>query len=306
MADNTPIKVFISYSHKDEEFKAALVEHLAMLRHDGVIADWDDCKIEPGSEWDDEIRQQLEASQIIVLMISASFLASRYIWEVELKRAMERHDAGQACVIPVFCRECDWKGAPFGKLQGVRRGAKPIKQFDDPDAAYTEVAEAIRQASESLRSTPHPPLHTPQSGIALSRLPHGAEKLFGRDEELKRLDDAWADPNTHVVSIVAWGGVGKTALTVEWMTRLAHRDWSGVERYFDWSFYSQGTRGQGAASADTFIAAALAHFGDPDPQAGSAWDRGERLARLVAERPTVLILDGVERSSTRRGLWLGS
>jgi len=130
--------------------------------------------------------------------------------------------------------------------------------------------------------------------ISTYRLPHGTENLVGREEELERLEEAFADPGTHVVSIVAWAGVGKTALAVDWMTRLAARDWPGVERYFDWPFYSQGTREQGAASADTFIEAALEHFGDPNPLAGSAWDRGERLARLVAERPTVLVLDGLE------------
>jgi len=130
--------------------------------------------------------------------------------------------------------------------------------------------------------------------IAVSKLPHGAEVLVGRDEELRRLDDAWAHSGTHVVSIVAWGGVGKTALAVEWMTRFAKRNWEGVDAYFDWSFYSQGTREQGAASADQFIAAALGHFRDADPQAGSPYDRGERLARLVAQQRTLLILDGLE------------
>ena len=146
--------------------------------------------------------------------------------------------------------------------------------------------EELRPASDAIDQT--------RPRISTSRLTHGTENLVGREEELERLDEAFADPGTHVVSIVAWAGVGKTALAVEWMTRLAARDWPGVERYFDWSFYSQGTREQGAASADTFIEAALEHFGDPDPKAGSGWDRGERLAGLVAERPTVLVLDGVE------------
>ena len=132
------------------------------------------------------------------------------------------------------------------------------------------------------------------AAIALSRLPHGAEVLVGREDELERLDDAWADGGTHVVSIVAWGGVGKTALAVEWMGRFAERDWEGVDAYLDWSFYSQGTREQGAASADLSIAGALGHFGDPDPQAGSPYDRGERLAKLVAQRRALLTLDGLE------------
>ena len=133
-----------------------------------------------------------------------------------------------------------------------------------------------------------------QPRIAPSKLPAGAEVLIGRDAELEVLDDALNDAGTHVVEFVAWGGVGKSALAVEWMTRLAARDWPGIERYFDWSFYSQGTREQSAVSADTFIAEALDFFDDPDPQAGSPHDRGDRFAELVARKPTVLIVDGLE------------
>jgi hypothetical protein len=133
-----------------------------------------------------------------------------------------------------------------------------------------------------------PPLFSPV------RLHHSAERLFGREEELKRLDAAWDDPKTHVLTIVAWGGVGKTSLVVEWMARKAADGWPGFERVFDWSFYSQGTREQGSASAELFIAEALKFFGDPDPTQGSSWDRGERLARLVADRKSLLVLDGLE------------
>ena len=294
MASDAPIHIFVSYSHRNEDDKDRLVTHLKLMERQGLVAPWDDRQIAPAEEWEPAIKEHLERAGLIILLISADFLASDYCWGKELKRAMGRHDAGEAKVVPVFAQPCDWKGAAFGKLQGVPQDAVPISDFPNPEFGFAEAAKAIRQAVENLRSNPQSPVRDPQSSIALSRLPHGAEKLFGRDEELKRLDDAWADTGTHVVSIVAWGGVGKTALAVEWMVRLAQRDWAGVERYFDWSFYSQGTRGQGAASADIFIAAALAHFGDPDPQAGSAWDRGERLARLVAQRPTVLILDGVE------------
>jgi hypothetical protein len=137
----------------------------------------------------------------------------------------------------------------------------------------------------------------PQSGavkVALTRLRHGAEALVGREEELARLDAGWNDPQTNVLTIVAWGGVGKTALVVDWMARMAADDWRSAERVFDWSFYSQGTSETSAASADQFMSEALKWFGDADPTQGSPWDKGERLARLVAERRALLVLDGVE------------
>jgi hypothetical protein len=133
------------------------------------------------------------------------------------------------------------------------------------------------------------------TGIAVSKLPAGATrtKLIGRSTELRKLTNALKG-DTHVLSLVAWGGTGKSALTAHWMVRLAKRNWGDIERYFDWSFYSQGTKGEQGTSADLCIAEALRFFGDPDPQAGSPHDRGDRLARLAAEQPTLLILDGLE------------
>ena len=127
-----------------------------------------------------------------------------------------------------------------------------------------------------------------------SKLPKGAELLIGRDAEIEELDRALTCTRTHIIEFVAFGGVGKSALVVDWMGRLSANNWPGIECYLEWSFYSQGTRDQGAVSSDVFIAKALAFFGDPDPQLGSAHDRGNRLAELVAQQPTVLILDGLE------------
>ncbi|MCU0753804.1 MAG: hypothetical protein MUE46_01610 [Xanthomonadales bacterium] len=132
--------------------------------------------------------------------------------------------------------------------------------------------------------------------LAASRLTrHAARNFFGREPELELLDQAWANPRIHVLSIVAWGGVGKTSLVTQWIaTRMAAVDWPGVERYFDWSFYSQGTGDSRQTSADLFIHDALRFFGDPDPVKGSPWERGERLAGLVRQHRTLLVLDGIE------------
>ena len=127
-----------------------------------------------------------------------------------------------------------------------------------------------------------------------TKLRHTAERLIGRDEDLSRLDAAWNDPHKNVVIVRAFGGMGKTSLVATWMAELALKKWRGAARVFDWSFYSQGTREQSAASADTFMAAALRAFGDPDPTLGSPWDRGARLAGLVSESRCLLVLDGLE------------
>ncbi|HSL83446.1 MAG TPA: hypothetical protein VLF66_11765, partial [Thermoanaerobaculia bacterium] len=128
-----------------------------------------------------------------------------------------------------------------------------------------------------------------------SKLRHAAEVLFGREEALAEFDRWWADEATHVVVLVAWGGVGKTSLVARWAAGLAARDFEGAD-YVDVSFYSQGTREKGAASADLFLDEALRFFGDMEmaESARSPWDKGARLAELVAERRTLLVLDGLE------------
>ncbi len=124
---------------------------------------------------------------------------------------------------------------------------------------------------------------------------HAPQRLFGREAELAALDAAWADGTLNIYTLVAWGGAGKTSLVFHWVqTRFAAKDWPGIERYFDWSFYSQGTGESRQTSADLFIAKALEFFGDPDPTQGGAHERGERLAGLIRQHSTLLILDGIE------------
>jgi tetratricopeptide (TPR) repeat protein len=145
--------------------------------------------------------------------------------------------------------------------------------------------------------------------VAPSRLFRGRNKgpelLVGRDKELAKLDAAWRGTGKkNILTIVAWAGVGKTSLVVHWKNKLLRRpDHGGIERYFDWSFYSQGTRREGdatgaatAASADLFLKEALDFFGDAELAASNAGAKrkGERLAELVAQQRTLLILDGLE------------
>jgi hypothetical protein len=132
--------------------------------------------------------------------------------------------------------------------------------------------------------------------VAPTRLRHTAERLIGREGDLKRLDDAWDNPHINVVVVRAFGGMGKTSLVAAWMADSAAEDWRGAERVFDWSFYSQGTGEHRQASSDTFIKAALEFFGEAELAASPAspWDKGAKLAERVAARRTLLVLDGLE------------
>src|SRR6202035_4820955 len=129
--------------------------------------------------------------------------------------------------------------------------------------------------------------------ISIARLPVTGSDIFGREEDIGFLDDAWANQQVNVVTIVAWAGVGKSTLVNHWLRRLAADHFRSAELVFGWSFYRQGTSG-GTSSADEFLDAALAWFGDSDPRIGTAWEKGERLAKLIAHRRTLLVLDGLE------------
>jgi hypothetical protein len=115
-----------------------------------VIREWYDREITAGTEWKGQIDQHFNSAGVILLLISADFLASDYCYDVEMKRALERHDQGEARVIPVILRPVDWKGAPFGKLQALPTDAKPVNSWNNRDEAFTDVARGIRQAVGQL------------------------------------------------------------------------------------------------------------------------------------------------------------
>ncbi len=185
----------------------------------------------------------------------------------------------------------------------------PVRRFQDP-VELLQAMPKIAAAVESRRRITHqklqnkPPadrssiIHKPlrrlgPKKISVARLPTTGSYVFGREEDVAFLDRAWANQHINVVTIVAWAGVGKSTLINHWLGRMAAKHYRSAELVFGWSFYRQGTGG-GTSSADEFIDSALAWFGDPDPRIGTAWEKGERLAKLIAHRRTLLVLDGLE------------
>jgi len=123
---------------------------LRFLKRQGFIQEWHDRKITAGQEWRGAIDQHLEESNIILLLISPSFLRSDYCYDVEMKRALEKHEAGEARVIPIIVRPVDLIGAPFSKLQALPEGAKPITRWSNRDQGWKNVASSIRKACEEM------------------------------------------------------------------------------------------------------------------------------------------------------------
>ena len=180
------------------------------------------------------------------------------------------------------------------KLQDFARGLREpfeveVWFWDDLVRELTRFDDLYRLWEPVLGAAP--PL------VEVGRLPSSIlERLIGRDRELATLDEAWADRSIRVLTLVALGGAGKTALVHHWMQRFEQAGWKakGASAAFAWSFYRQGAGEDGQASGDLFISEALRFFGDRDPAEGSPRDRGLRLAEHVRRRRTLLILDGLE------------
>ena len=148
--DNNRMELFFSYSHKDEALRVELEKHLSILRRQGVLTNWHDRKIQPGVEWKGEIDSHIRSAGVVLLLISADFLASDYCYDREMHVALERHESGAARVIPVIIRSVDWAGAPFGKLQVLPKDGKPVVSWEDQDEAFTNIAQGIRSAISEL------------------------------------------------------------------------------------------------------------------------------------------------------------
>ncbi|MEH2280366.1 MAG: toll/interleukin-1 receptor domain-containing protein [Nostoc sp.] len=144
------IELFYSYAHEDEKLRDKLEKHLTLLRREGVITEWHDRKIGAGKEWQNEIDTHLNSSQIILLLVSANFIASDYCWDIEVKRAMERYEAKEARVIPIILDSVDWESAPFGRLQALPKNGKAVKKWGNHNDAFLSVAQGIRIAIKDL------------------------------------------------------------------------------------------------------------------------------------------------------------
>ena len=138
--------VFFSYSHADEALRDQLEKHLTMLKRQGVIETFHDRRIAAGDDVNQSISAELERADVILLLVSPDFLASAYCYDIEMQRALERHKLGEARVIPVILRPCDWHHAPFGKLMATPLDGKPVRSFPDLDDGFLQVTQAIRRA----------------------------------------------------------------------------------------------------------------------------------------------------------------
>src|SRR5947209_131268 len=144
----SPLTLFYSYAHEDEWLCNELGKHLSLLHRQGLISAWHDRQILPGDEWAHDIDAHLETASIVLLLISPDFLASDYCYDTEMKHALERHQRGEARVIPIILRPCDWQSSPFAHLQCLPHDGKAVTIWQNPDEAFLAITQDLRRFIE--------------------------------------------------------------------------------------------------------------------------------------------------------------
>ena len=303
--------IFISYAHLDEPEKprgeevAWLTFVMKFLRpavKSGEFAVWDDRQMPGGMKWNPEIERNLRACDIFVLLVSANSMSSNYIIDKELEIARERQAAGDGLhIYPLLIEPTPKAGLDRVRDFNLRpRDAKPLQSYSlaernqhMTDAADEIAAIAAEIAARKEAAAPSKPTARAPAFVHISGLPETFyERLVGRDAELERLDEAWSDEKTNILSLVAEGGAGKSALVNEWLTRLQADGYRGADCVLGWSFYSQGSK-ERATAADEFLDWALAKLG-VKLETTSAAAKGEAIAEALMKRRALIVLDGVE------------
>jgi tetratricopeptide (TPR) repeat protein len=321
MSDKKPV-IFISYARKDEpdkpqrgevQWRTYVQSYLAPAGLNGIVHIWVDEGIRGGDKWKKEIEAQLNTCDLFILLVSINSLASDVVVNFEIKTIQERQARGENVhIFPIVLEPFPKKAVPWLMELNLRpKAGKPLSEFSakarksEMAIIADEVVEIIvkvtaeKQLTE--RGAPEEPkttqglVQTPsgQVVIDITHLPETAyEHLVGREAELKRLDEAWADHNMNIVSLIAEGGAGKSALVNEWLMRLQADNYRGAEAVLGWSFYNQGTK-ERATSSDEFLSWVLDSLG-MKLDTTSATAKGEAIAEAMMKRRVLLVLDGCE------------
>ncbi len=298
---SSPFRFFVSYAHASDDIKTRLMIYLAPLVGNGLIELWEDGAIPVGASWRQEIGAAMDWADGAIFLVCGDFLASEFCNAVEVPTFLKRYqDDHQVLLAFVLVEECLWEEKPFiEEIQLLPPKGKPIRKHRDRSEAYTAIARALAKRVKQLggcrRLRPVLPImpkavsSTLELSSLLAKLPGRTSQLFGRETELSQIT-AWRD-HKGVFLWVADGGTGKSSLVRWWLEQ--QQGWPTGTRFIGHSFYSQGSRNQ-AISSRGFLLAALAELTIPHTQDASDDELGRLLAQAVGQRPTVLVLDGIE------------
>ncbi|MDD9981588.1 MAG: toll/interleukin-1 receptor domain-containing protein [Gammaproteobacteria bacterium] len=172
------MKVFISYSHRDEEAVRRLKTHMAVLERDGKIETWHDRRLLAGSTIDREIDAQLEGCELFLAVVSPDFLASDYCYSREMEAALGRHHGGETRIVPIIVEPCDWRSTPLGEIKAVPRDGEPIAKWENPNDAYLDVVNELRriidenETKAGAAAVPSSTPNQPSTDVVVRKLKH--------------------------------------------------------------------------------------------------------------------------------------
>jgi tetratricopeptide (TPR) repeat protein len=320
--------IFISYSHDSAEHAARVLALADRLIEDGLDCVLDQYIGDPPEGWPRWMDRKIKEADLVIMICTETYykrvmgeekkgVGLGVKWEGNLiYQHLYQNETVNEKFIPVLFEDGKFEHIPtpvqgqtfyrldsqeaydrlYWRLTGQHQTEKPKKgQIKKrPSRKRGSLFKDVPHTSSFASPVPQAsPLALPE--VSLGGLPVTGPDLFGREKELAQLDAAWENPQTNLFVLVAWGGVGKTSLVNKWLfDNMAKENYRGAQRVFGWSFYSQGAGEGKQASADRFVADALRWFGDQNPDEGDPIDKGKRLAALIKQQKTLLVLDGLE------------
>jgi WD40 repeat protein/energy-coupling factor transporter ATP-binding protein EcfA2 len=211
LSPQNPIKIFVSYSHKDDNLRQKLNTHLQSLVRQGKIAPWSDRDIYAGEKWEPELKKNLESAQIILLLISPDFIASDYCYDEEMRLAIDRCNEGEAIrVIPIILRPCDWEKLPIGKLEALPTNSIAVTRWNNIDSAFLDIEQGIEKTINSIQPETMDTSEKPKCPYPGIEPLTDRKHLFGRDSDIDNITKKLEEDG--LVYLVGESGIGKTSV----------------------------------------------------------------------------------------------
>lgn len=295
------VEVFLSYAREDAELCVRLHKQLSFLRRSKNVSLWYDSEISPGEEWHAEIKERLDSADLILLLVSADFAASDFCYEIEAGRAMERHNAGEAVVVPIILHPCQWQSAPFAKLQALPEGGKAVSEWSNVTSALDDVARGVSEVvdrilAERAAASPSPGAGEEDDARAFAVAdayvppPPAIDFVPRKDKEgrdlVERLRRELTQEPRRLLVLWGQGGVGKTTIAAETVRALSgvygeRIVWASAEKRSDFDY-------------PALLNEIAADLGRPDLAQLATGPKEQAVVRLIAEAPALVVLDNFE------------